>query len=266
MNGTGRFGSQVTRARVAALGALALVLVLAGGSVHADEWQGRLTLNGWAPNVGVDAKLGGRQIIDGEIPVTDLLKHLKFMFQGQLEVQKGAFGGRIDVFDVSVSDETNAALPGGLGQATFKVKFGMTILDVAAFWNPKGDGEGITLLIGSRVLDQRPEVDASLTLTGGPTHAQSYGTSAWLFDGLVGARWDQILSRHWGYRLEADASTGGTDYTWSVAPSVRFVWGKANRFEVSAGYRHMVIDLPNKGDLETQMTLSGARLGFRFSF
>jgi len=251
---------------VAALGALTLILLLAGAGVRADDWKWRVTPYGWAPNVGVDATLGGRQIIDDEIKVTDLLKDLKFIFQARLEGQKGAFGGRLDVFDVGVEDKTSVALPGGVGQADLDAKVGMTILDVGAFWNPRGDGEGITVLVGSRMLDQRPKIDASLTLTGGPTVAQSYGADDWLFDALVGLRFGQVVSRHWGYRLEADVSTGGTDYTWSVAPVLRYVWGKADRCEVGAGYRHMVIDLPNAGDLEPQLTLSGPVVSFRFSF
>jgi len=63
----------------------------------------------------------------------------------------------------------------------------------------------------------------SLTLTGGATVAPSYGADDWLFDTLVGLRFGQVVSRHWGHRLEADVSTGGTDYTWSVAPALRYV-------------------------------------------
>jgi len=53
--------------------------------------------------------------------------------------------------------------------------------------------------------------------------APSYGADDWLFDTLVGLRFGQVVSRHWGHRLEADVSTGGTDYTWSVAPALRYV-------------------------------------------
>jgi len=96
--------------------------------------------------------------------------------------------------------------------------------------------------------------------------APSYGADDWLFDTLVGLRFGQVVSRHWGHRLEADVSTSGTDYTWSVAPALRYVWGQADRCEVGVGYRHMVIDLANAGDLEPKMSLSGLVVSFRFSF
>jgi hypothetical protein len=257
----------VTRARRAALGALSLALVLTGVGAHADDWRWGVTPYAWATNVGVDATLGGRQVVDKEIPVNDLLAHLDTIFQVRLEAQHGSFGALLDVFDVTLSDEkSGVALPGGAGLADLKSDVGMTILDVAGVYDPKGDGEGIALLVGSRVLDQRATIDASLQLTVGPIVAQSYETNDWLVDALVGVRFSQRVSRHWGYRLQADVSTGGTDYTWSVAPSLRYVFGKADRYEVSAGYRRMVVDFPESGDLDAQMTLSGALVGFRISF
>jgi len=113
---------------------------------------------------------------------------------------------------------------------------------------------------------QRATIDASLDLTAGATVAQRYETDDWVFDGLVGIRVSQPLSRHWGYQLQADGSTGGTDYTWSIAPALSYSFGKLSRYQLTAGYRRMVIAYKESGDLDTQMTLSGALVGFRMSF
>jgi hypothetical protein len=67
-------------------------------------------------------------------------------------------------------------------------------------------------------------------------------------------------------QMQADASTGGTDYTWSVAPALTCTLDKLGRVGIDAGYRYMKIDFKDDGSLDTQMRLSGAIIGLRTSF
>jgi hypothetical protein len=258
--------THVTVARRGALVAT-LALLLTSGAARADDWKFSVTPYAWMTNIGVDASLGGRQVIDKQIPVSDLLAVLDTIFQGRVEAKRGSFGATIDFFDVTLSDQVSGiALPQGAGRADLTSDVGMTILDVAGLYDGKGDGQGFAFLYGSRVLNQRATIDASLGLTAGPTVAQSYVTDDWLVDGLAGVRFGQRLSSHWGFQIQADASTGSTDYTWSVAPSLSYAFGKSGRYEVDAGYRRMVIDFKQDGDFAPQMTLSGALLGFKIAF
>jgi hypothetical protein len=267
MNGKRVYSFNPARGRRAAFAAAALALVLSAGAARADRWIFSVTPYAWATDVGVDATLGGRQVIDTTIPVSDLLSDLNTIFQGRLEAQHGEFGAMVDLFDVTLTDEVSGlALPQGAGRADLTSDVGMTILDVEGVYDHKGDHQGLAILYGTRVLDERATIDASLNLAAGPTVAQTYEIDDWLVDGLVGARFSQRFGRHWGYQMQADASTGGTDYTWSVGPTLSYAFGKYGQYGVNAGYRHMVVDFEDNGDLNTQMTLTGAVLGFRVSF
>jgi hypothetical protein len=258
--------THVTMLRRAGLGAATLALLM-GRAADADDWKFSVTPYAWVSDIGVDATLGGRQVVDRQIPASDLLAALDTIFQGRFEARRGSFGATLDFFDVTLSDELSGiALPEGAGHADLSSDVGMTILDVAGVYGHEGDGRGLDLLYGTRVLNQRATIDASLNLAAGPIVPQSYQTDDWLVDGLAGIRFRQSLSRHWGFQIQADASTGSTDYTWSVAPSLSYAFGKGGRYEVSGGYRRMTIDFKEDGDVGAQMTLSGALVGFRFAF
>lgn len=255
-----------TGARPAALGAACAILVLSAGTAAA-EWRFSVTPYAWATDIGVSAQVDGRQVIDKTIPVTDLLEDINTIFQMKLEAQNGALGASIDLFDVTLADElTGVALPDGAGQAAVKSDVGMTLLDVAGFIDPKGDHRGFSALYGLRFINERATVDATLDLATGSSVPLAYETDDWTVDALVGVRYAQRLSGHWGLHMQADVSTGETDYTWSLGPSLSYAFGQAGRYSLSAGYRRMVIDYEDDGNFGAQMIMSGAQVGFRASF
>ena len=234
---------------------------------HAAGWGFSVTPYMWATGIGVDAQLDGRDVLSRDIPVSDLLEDLDTIFQMRMELTYGPFGIAADGFDVSLSDEKNGvALPQATGTAELDNSAGMTIVDVAGTFDPYADRSGFGLLAGTRILNQRATVDAVLMPAPGVSVAQRYETHETLVDGLVGARFRHRLWRGLGVQMQADASTGGTDYTWSVAPSLTYAFGPFGRYGVEAGYRRMHIDFQDDGGLDAQMTLSGAVLGFRLSF
>ena len=245
----------------------ALALFLTGRAAGADDWKISVTPYAWVTNIGVDATLGGRQVIDKQIPASDLLAVLDTIFQGRVEATHGSFGAAVDFFDVTLSNEVSGmTLPQGAGSADLTSDVGMTILDVEGVYDPKGDGKGLSILYGSRVLNQRATIDASFGLVSGATVPQSYAVDDWMIDALAGVRFRKSLSRHWGFQIQADASTGSTDYTWSVAPLLTYSFGKSGRYELTGGYRRMTMDFREDGDVGAQMTLSGALVGFRMTF
>jgi len=247
--------------------AAALSLLTVSIPAHAADWGFTATPYMWATGIGVDAQLDGREVVSKDIPVSDLLEDLSTIFQMRLELTYGAFGLAADGFDVSLESEKNGvALPGNAGTADLDNNGGMTIVDVAGTFDPAADRSGFGLLAGTRILNQRATVDAILEPAPGIEVAQRYETHETLVDGLIGARFRHRLWRGLGVQMQADASTGGTDYTWSVAPSLTYAFGPVGRYGVEAGYRRMQIDFQDDGGLDTQMTLSGAVLGFRLSF
>ncbi len=257
----------VRNGRLAAVVAMVLAVLPIAGAAHADDWRFSVTPYAWATDIGVDASLNGRQVVDKTIPVSDLVDDITFMFQVRLEAQHGDFGAMVDLFDVSLSNDVKGVpLPEGAGSADLSSDIGMTILDVAGVYDHTRTGRGFAVFAGTRLLDQRATIDATMNLTNGPSVAQHYETDDWLTDALVGARFTMHFSPHWGVRMQGDASTGDTDYTWSAGPTLSYAFGNQGRFGVSAGYRYMKVDYKDNGSLDARMTLSGADVGFRVSF
>lgn len=246
--------------------AFALLSFTAAGAAHAD-WRFSVTPYAWLTDVGVDVELDGREVVDETIPVGDLVKILDTILQMKLEAQNGEFGVMVDLFDVTMSDEASGiALPQGAGEAATKSDMGMTIFDLAAVYDPQGDHQGFAFLGGTRILNERATIDATLRATSGGTAELSYETNDTMVDGLIGVRFTKRFSRQWAYQMQADVSTGGTDYTWSVAPSLTYAFGKLGRYGLDAGYRRMAVDFQDEAGIDTQMTLSGFLLGLRTSF
>lgn len=246
-------------------------LVLALGSIptpaRAGDWKFTATPYIWATDLGVKAEMNGRQVIDDKVSVGDLVEMLDMIVQGRFDAQYRTIGLATDVFDVTMSDHVEGAnLPNGAGTADFSPDIRMTILDVAASYSPPMRQRSVTALGGMRMVYERADVDATYHLASGPTLSQSYETHETLVDGLVGVRFAQPFSRHWGVQGQVDVSTGGTRYTWSAAPSVVYVFDAARRYALSTGYRHMQISFKESDGFESDMTLSGALLGFRVTF
>ncbi len=246
--------------------AAALALALAAvPAASASDWRWSVTPYAWGTDVGVDVDLAGREVVDETIAVTDLLEDIDLIFQGRVEAQKGQHGALLDVFYAGMSDDASGvALPGDAGEAAIDWKMDMTILDVAGFFDPKGDGGGLQFLYGVRVLDQRATVDAALTTASGDAQ-QPYETSDTLVDALAGVRFAMPLSRRLAVRTQLDVSTGGTDHTWSAFPSVAWAFAGGRR-AVTAGYRHMTVDFDAAHGMDSKLTLSGPVLGLRMSF
>ncbi len=248
--------------------ALALLLFAGARPAHAaGDWRFSITPYAWATDVGVSADVRGRTVVDEKIPVSDLLEDLDTIVQLRLEAMHRESGVSIDLFDVTLSDEVvDVALPGGAGTADLDSDMGMTILDVAGLYDPKGDGQGASFLYGVRVLNERATIDAAFETSPGTTVNEAYETDETYVDALFGARYTKRFTRHWGVQARADVSTGGTDFTYSVGPALSYAFGKLGQFGLSAGYRYMKVDFEDKNDVDTEMTLSGFLLGLRTSF
>lgn len=259
----------ITTARRASFGAAigTLLLFTGASAANAGDWSWTLTPYAWATDIGVDVKIADRTVVDEEIPISDLLEDLDTIAQIRVEAQRGKHGVMVDLFDVTLSDELiGVELPDGAGDAALKSDVGMTIVDLAALYDPKGDKQGFSFLYGTRILNQRATVDATFQLGPSSSVVRNYETNETFVDALIGARLHKQFSRRWSYQMQADVSLGGTEYTWSAGPSVSVAIGNTGRYSITAGYRRMKIDFEDEGELDPEMTLSGALIGFRISF
>jgi len=250
------------------LSTLFTTLLLCGAAAAgASDWKWSITPYAWATNVGVDVSIDNRQVLDKEIEFADLLEDLDTVTQVHVEAQRGAHGVMFDLFDVQLSeDDSRVSIPAAGADATLSSEIGMTIFELGGIYNPRGDQQGFSLLYGTRILDQRAEIDARFDLASGTTVRQSYDGGDTLYDGLLGARYVKRFSPRWTWLMRADASTGGTELTWSAGSAFAYSFGNNGRHALTAGYRHMLVDFKSEDSLDADMTMSGFFAGLRTSF
>jgi len=232
----------------------------------AEEWNWSLTPYIWATDVGVNVAISDKVLVDETIPFDDLLDDLDAAFMVRAEGWHGNFGFAIDLFSVGLADDDQRfPLPGGNGdEIVLDTKTDMTILDIVGLYAPRGDGDGFALRYGTRVINQRNELQAQLPARGAVS--ASYDSDETLVDALLGFRFARKLGQRWSYELAADVSTGDTDLTWSLGPSFGYTFGRGNRYELDVGYRHMVVDFDDATPVDSQMSMSGVLLGLSFDF
>jgi hypothetical protein len=247
---------------------LAAALILAAGPAVAEEWKLSVTPYVWATDVGIDVAIHDRALIDETIPFDELLRDIESAALVRAEAMRGAHGIAIDLFDVSLADDSGrVALPGGSdSELLLEAEIGMTILDVTGVHDPDGDGRGIAFLYGTRILDQREKIDATIENGGAPVRRARHEGDDTFVDGLLGIRYSDRPAGRWSYEVAADVSTGGTQLTWSVAPSVGYAFGERRQYRVTAGYRHFDVDFETDPGVDLDMKMSGFLVGLRFDF
>ena len=238
------------------------------GAAAAAEWKWTLTPYIWLTDVGIDVSINERQVVNTTIDVKDLAEDLEMIFQVHVEGQPGVNGLLLDIFYVKLSDDPKTvpiqAGPGGT--AVVNAEFDMTIFEAGGIFDAKGDYEGLQLLYGARVIDLRANIDAQFTLGGGPPSSRSFDPGDRVYDGLLGGRWVKRFGKGWSTSLRADVSAGGTKFTWNANTTLAYAWGKDGRYAVTGGYRYMDIEFKEEDSIETELTLSGPAIGFRFTF
>jgi hypothetical protein len=246
----------------------AVAALVAGAPASADEWKMAVTPYLWATDVGVNASFADRELVDATIPFGDLVEDLETVAQVRLEAMRGRHGVAVDLFDVTLADETaGIALPDGSSNSlVLGTESGMTIFDAMGVYNPAGDGTGLSVLYGLRVINQRNEIDATVLAGVDVAASAAYDMDDTLTDGLVGLRYAGSLPGDWSYEITADVSTGDTELTWSVAPAIGYTFGSHDQYRLTAGYRHMEVDFDTRDPVDMDMSLSGFLVGFRYQF
>jgi hypothetical protein len=256
------------------LGFAVLIPLSMTRAAAASDWKWSVTPYVWATDVSTDVSIDDRRVADMEIDFDDLAEDLELAAQGHIEGLHGRHGVMLDLFNVHLADDDKRfGLPAPLaGRASVDGDLTLTILDLGGVFNPRGDGEGFSLYYGGRAVDRDIEVDARLELGPGVTLGRSYEVSETLYDALLGVRYAGRITPRWSYGLQADASTGGTEQTWSALAGLGYSFGKQGRYTLIAGYRYMDIQFekdnatPRGGDVDADVTLSGFISGLRIAF
>jgi hypothetical protein len=248
--------------------AAAIVSLMASAPVAAEEWKMSVTPYLWATDVGVDVSFADQELVDVTVPFEDLVEDIETVAQVRFEAMRGRHGVALDLFDVTLADEhAGVAIPDGSGNSLLlDSESGMTIFDATGIYNPKGDGTGVSLVYGVRAINQFSEMDATLVAGGEAAATASYDMDDTFTDALVGLRYAGNLPGNWSYEISADVSTGDTELTWSAAPAIGYSFGDRDQYRLTAGYRHMVVDFDTRNPIDTDMTLTGALIGFSYRF
>lgn len=84
-------------------------------------------------------------------------------------------------------------------------------------------------------------------------------------DALIGARYRFKFSDKWSLKLRADASTGDTEYTWTVEGLFGYRIRNNKDKQLLFGYRHREVEIDEDG-LEQEIEMSGPVFAARFDF
>lgn len=242
----------------------------AGAEQSSSDWKWTVTPYAWATDVGVDVALADRTVVEEEISVAELLEDLDTILQVRIEAQKGRHGLFLDLFDVTLSDTAQPiALPNGAGDVALTAAMGMTIAELGGIFDPQGDGSGLQLLYGARILNERADVDAVFALADGSAARRDFEVDETFVDALVGFRFVHKVGERWSYEMKADVSKGGTELTWSAGPALAYAFGATRRYAATVGYRRMVVDFEatDPADaLDAKLTLAGPYVALRVGF
>ena len=240
---------------------------------QASEWNWSITPYLWGSGVSLSAKVNDREPgIGNEIDFSEIMDKLKMAFAARVEGQRGKLGFFADVFLVDFGDDNKtfdlgSSLP---GQVVAETNLAFTIFEVGGIYNPRGDGKGVALLYGARMLDLDLKIDAQYNFNEESTAGRNYELNKALWDALIGVRYVGDLGDRWRYNLEADVSTGGTDLTWNAQAGVGYAYGKHRQHAVMAGYRYMDIALSEsrgeRVDIDIEAQLAGPYLALKFGF
>jgi hypothetical protein len=237
------------------------------GTASAEEWQWSVTPYVWATDLGMGLAVADRDIVDAEIAFEDLMEQVEAAAMVRVEGMRGQHGMAFDLFNVVLAETQSSEPPGAPGAAlALDSTIGLTILDAKGVYDPRGDGKGFALVYGTRVIEQRNDIAATLSYAGTTLGSKSIDTTDRFVDGLVGFRYMRELPHDFSYGFAADVSAGGTELTWSAGPAIGYTFGDHDQYRVTAGYRRMDIDFETAEPVDADMSMSGLLIGFRLDF
>lgn len=246
------FTAGVALLAVVGLGALPSATV-------AQDWNWGVTPYIWTPGAGLDVKVNDTELISGRASLSDLVDNVDFVSSLQLEGRKDTWGM---IFGVDYMN-----MGGHQTRPPFDVRtdLKLTIIEGAGVWTPSGKTEGFGILFGARVYNIAQKLD----ITAPVSFHQNYGTSPTLLDGMLGFRYIGAIGERGSFNIRGDYSGGGTESTLNGLLGFGYAFDDAKKYTILAGYRYMDVQFKEKdqnAEVESELTLDGPYVGFRFGF
>ena len=248
------------------IAAAAAALASIPAAAAAQDWSWRVTPYAWATTTTVDVAINDREI-SGELAFSDLIDDADFAGMIHLEAQKEKLGVFFDILAGDFGDEPRSI---GLGpfQIAAQSDLELTIVEAGGIYDPGGDGEGLSLYFGGRVIDVDQEIDLDLPEALGGVR-RVVDASATSYDGLLGARLTSRFADSWSFSIWGDVAAGSTDFTWNAAALFGYRFGEDDDFVLHFGYRIMQIELDEEdrlAEVETEIEFAGPLLGLSWLF
>jgi len=245
--------------------AIAGNVVMAGGDIApvepvvieevvSDEWKYSASIYLWTSSIGGNTS-DGTEI---DVPFSDLLENLDFVYMGTLGAQKGKWDFQTDIMYIKLGNKPNTWEVGDapvLTNIQFKT---WVVTPTVAYRVMESEQLDLDILAGARYLYMQPKITVS------PAPEMSGSDSAW--DGIIGVRGKYDINEKWSMPFQFDVGTGDIDVTWQAFAGVAY---KYENFDVVAGYRHLQWDFEDSdtfGGMFNKFSLSGPIIGAKYRF
>jgi hypothetical protein len=215
----------------------------------------------WYPDIAIDQSAGDG---GGGISASNLLSKTDAAGIVRAEVARNHWGLTVDYVFLSVSDSRDVSLPVFPDANTnVQADLDLTVFEIAGFFRPSGNEEGISYLAGLRSISS----EKVLLVTPPVGNTQRFDGNESVTDVMFGARYLYRFNNRWDVNVRGDYSLGDSEGTWNLIGGVSFRFN--DLFAMNLGYRHASLEYKEAVDGETNTTtieLSGPLLGFLFRF
>lgn len=248
-------------------------LLLPGISAAQEDWEKRVAIYGYFPDIGGHTRFAAPAGGEFEIDNNDLIRNTELAFMGSVEAQKGRWGLFGDLVFMDVADEITSSPT--LGQGSMPLPPGVTadaavtieaaVLTFAGNFRVLESRRNVLdAFAGVRGLGAESTLDASLSSPLGPVAAMSSTVDDESFDAILGVKGKIGLgdTNRWFLPYYVDVGTGDADRTAQAVLGIGFT---TRRGEVFGTYRYLDYDMQDDSRL-ADLDLSGPAIGFAFYF
>ena len=238
-----------------AVSMVALGLMGASASSQAAEWEWKVAPYLWAASVGTDLESDRFPSASNNASFSDIIDKIDGAFQMHAEGQGERFGVFGDYTFLGLGDHKD------FDRFTTRSQLDSQLLELAAVWNP-ADGRytGVDVFAGLRYIDVDLDVKFEPDDPVLPTIERDINDS--YADFMIGMRYTWALSDRWALTVRGDGSFGQTEGTWNASAVALY---RVKYGEWAFGYRYLSVEVET-GTTSTDITMSGAAVGFAFTF
>jgi hypothetical protein len=259
-----------------AIAAGALCPAPASAQALSDDWAFRGSVYFWTPKMTGTVNLPRGNTADFDFPFHTIWDSLKMGGMGNIEAQKGRWGGFADLIYLNLGAATattrSRAVDGVPIPATVNLNTDLSLKGVISTFGGSyrvqaEPGSSFDVLAGVRFLWLDLQLDHALNVDfgpfAGPTRTGSRKGIGRNWDGVVGIKGRQAFgdSAEWFVPYYADVGTGGSNLTYQAMVGIgrTFRWG-----EVVASWRYLTWKAP--GDLVDRLTVNGPQFAVAFKW